>query len=78
MSADEMIVSAPPFDVQEKMFRMLSQRPGFSHQRSNASTDGQVDAFDESSLNELSKAMQLQDIIEVFAITPEHAHDGER
>lgn len=79
-----MIVSAPPFDVQEKMFRMLSQRPGLSHQGSNPSTDGQVDAFDESSLNELSKAIQHQDSIQVFSFTPyhpdaptgHHTHDG--
>ena len=71
MRADEMVVRAPPFDMQEQMFRVLSQRPGLAHQRSDTPADGQIDPLNESGLNELRKAipdeageaLQLQDDI---------------
>ncbi len=77
MGTDEMVVRTPPFDMQEQMFGVLSQRPGLSHQRSNTSTDGQIDPFNESRLDELGKAIQLQERIEIFSFTPKHTHDGE-
>jgi len=59
------------------MFRVLSQRPGLAHQGSDTSADGQIDPFNESGLDEGCKAIQLQDNVQVFALTPKHAHDGE-
>ena len=48
----------------------------FSHQRGDSPADGQIDPLNESGLNELCKAIQLQEKIEVFAFAPEHAHDS--
>ena len=59
VGANEVIVDAPPFEVQDEMMKMLSEGPGFSHQGSNASADGQVDALDEGRLDKWSKAELL-------------------
>ena len=77
MGADEMIVSSPPLDMQEQMFGVLSQGPGLAHQRSDTPADGQIDTLNESGLNERSKAMLLQECIEIFAFARQHTHDGE-
>ena len=67
-----MIVRAPPFDMQEQMFGVLSQRPGLAHQGSNTSADGQIDPLNESGLNEGRRVILLQKRIEIFAFAPEH------
>ncbi len=72
-----MIVRTPPFEMQEQTFRILSQRPGFSHQRSDTSAEGEINPFNESYLDELCKAIQLQALIQIFAFAPENAHSGE-
>jgi hypothetical protein len=56
MISDEVVVEAPPVDVHQQGMLGLGQGPGFAHQGSDGLAEGQVDAFDESGLDEAGEA----------------------
>ena len=65
-----MIVDSPPFQMKQKMFGGLCQRPGLSHQGSDPTPDAQVDPLDEGGLNDRQIAMLLQKIVQAHATAP--------
>ena len=71
-----MVVEAPPLDVKEQVLVGLSQRPGFTGEPRHALSNGQVDSFNEGSLDVVGEAIIEERVLERAAFTPDQAGKG--
>ena len=59
MGPDEMIIGAPPFEMQLEFAGVLSETPGAASEWGQRTAQGEIDPFDESRLNATGETERL-------------------
>ena len=73
MRTGEVVEGLPPVDMQEQGVLGAGKRPGFALQGSDALSNGEIDAFDESSLDNRIESQLRETFKQPRALAPFHA-----